>query len=79
MEEVMQKEPLEAPLDKGAKERKNIESWLTEAAIYIGLFLLTLILFLTVKPLIEVQRKGAVAQAIIALGHWLNAPTRLMQ
>ncbi|MBP3422764.1 MAG: phospholipid carrier-dependent glycosyltransferase [Clostridia bacterium] len=68
MEEVMQKEPLEAPLDKGAKERKNIESWLTEAAIYIGLFLLTLILFLTVEPLIEVQRKGAVAQAIIALG-----------
>lgn len=68
MEEVKTALPLEAPLDKKAEKQKKIESSLTEAAIYVGLFLLTLVLFLTVKPLIEVQRKGAVAQAIIALG-----------
>lgn len=34
----------------------------------MGVFLVTLFLFLTVKPLIEIQRKGAVAQAFITLG-----------
>ena len=68
MEELAHNQPLETPIDKKAKRQEKIEKWLTELLIYLGVFLVTLCLFLTVKPLIEVQRKGAVAQSIIAVG-----------
>ena len=52
---------------KAEKERR-MQKRTNELLLYIGVFLLALLLFLTVKPLIEVQRKGAVAQSIIVLG-----------
>lgn len=68
MEELAHNQPLITPLDKKAKRQEKIEKWLTELLIYLGVFLVTLFLFLTVRPLIQLQRKGAVAQSIIALG-----------
>ena len=68
MEELAHNQPLETPIDKKAKRQEKIEKWSTELLIYLGGFLVALVLFLTVKPLIEVQRKGAVAQSIIAVG-----------
>ena len=65
-EEVKIAEPTEKP-SKKAEYKRKIEGWLNEALLYAGLFLLTLILFFVVKPLIEVQRKGAVAQAFIVV------------
>lgn len=38
-----------------------------EAAAYVGVFLVTALLFFLLKPHIEVLRKGAIAQAFIAL------------
>lgn len=38
-----------------------------EAAVYIGTFLLALLLFLTIKPLYETDRNGVVAQSIAAV------------
>ena len=68
MEELAHNQPLETPMDKKAKRQGKIEKWTTELLIYLGVFLVTLFLFLTVKPLIEVQRKGVFAQSIIAVG-----------
>ncbi len=52
--------------EKGVKQIA-LEKILTEALVYLGVLLLTLVLFLLVKPLHEVQRNGAVAQTIIAV------------
>lgn len=54
--------------DKKSERLLGLEKCLMEALVYVGVFLLTLILFLVVKPLYEVQRNGAVAQTIIAVG-----------
>ena len=68
MEELAYNQPTTTPLDEKAQRRQKIEKWLTELLIYLGVFLVTLFLFLTVKPFIQLQRKGAVAQSIIVLG-----------
>ena len=68
MEELAHNQPFATPIGKKAEKREKIEKWTTELLIYLGVFLVTLFLFVTVKPLIEVQRKGAVAQSIIAVG-----------
>lgn len=50
------------------KERAGIKA-LTETVLYVGVFLLTLVLFLTVKPLVEIEnvRTGVVAQSLMAV------------
>ena len=50
--------------------RKNNRIWkdvLLETALYVGAFLVTLTLFLTVKPLMLVGHKGSVPQTIMAV------------
>ncbi len=46
---------------------KGLGVW-AELCLYVGVFLLTFLLFFAVKPLLNVQRKGAIAQTVIALG-----------
>lgn len=53
--------------DKKSERIIALENALMEGLVYIGVFLLTLVLFLVVKPLYEVQRNGAVAQAIMSV------------
>ena len=48
--------------------KEKMGGWSTELLIYLGAFLVTLLLFCVVEPLIELQRKGAVAQSLIAVG-----------
>ncbi len=66
-EECFENFPLQSPEGKRAAKGKYIEGCLTEFAVYVALFFATLILFWTVKPLIEVQRTGVVAQSIIVV------------
>ncbi len=54
--------------DEKSERLLALEKCLTEALVYVGVFLLTLIMFFVVKPLYEVQRNGAVAQTITAIG-----------
>ncbi len=47
--------------------KRTIKSGAIEAGVYFACIVVTFLLFATVKPLIEVQRVGTVAQTIIAL------------
>lgn len=44
--------------------KKKLFACLFEAGLYVGAFLVALILYLTIKPLIDYQRKGIVAQSV---------------
>ncbi len=69
MDEVItQNEKLLSPQEKGIEGKKKLSRCLLEGLAYLLLFLVTLALFWAVKPMIQVQRTGAVAQTVIALG-----------
>lgn len=53
--------------DKKSERLLAIEKCLVEALVYLGVFLLTLVLFMLVKPLFEKLRNGVVAQSIVAV------------
>ncbi len=54
-------------LTKKGRALRQCQKIGVEILVYFGVFLLTTVLFLTVKPLIQVQRKGVVAQSIMAV------------
>ncbi len=68
MDEMKIAERAENSLAGKAEKGKKIDKWTTELLIYLGAFFVALTLFLTLKPLIELQHKGAVAQSLIVLG-----------
>ncbi len=67
MEEIFEVQPSEGnEPSKAAKKTYNRRLW--ELLGYVGVFVVTLLLFWTCEPLIELQRKGALAQTLIAMG-----------
>ncbi len=63
----VENEQLYTPQEKALFRARAVVKCVAEGGIYLAAFLLTLILFLTVEPLIQVQRVGAVAQSIMAI------------
>lgn len=51
--------------------KEKIRSYALVALMYIGVFILTLVLFLTLKPYIDFHRNGTVAQTLVAMGLFL--------
>ena len=48
--------------------KKKILSYVWEASVYIGVFLATLILYLTIKPNAQFHRNGVLPQTLMAFG-----------
>ncbi len=67
MQEVTYGEQLKTPQETAVKRNRTVQRCLLEALLYFVLFFVTLSLFWVAKPLLPVQRKGAVAQTFIAL------------